>query len=586
MNTQVLRSQLFLRTIIVVVAALLMYSGLHAQPVYQWAKVINNAEWGQSIARDVKGNIYLAGLFASSSDFDPGPGSSVITIDGRNYYFAKYDADGNYLFAFALPVPYSDEIQIAVDQSSNIYLTGALGVPDSATNIDFDPGSGEAFVSVTDGSIFVAKYDSVGNYLWAFSIDSVDDIIYGRQLDGLKSLAVDRFGNIYLTGQFHGTVDFDPSTGSEAKLTSDSFDVYIAKYNTHGKYLWAHKAGGKGDDGALGVVVDNSGSAYITGWTEGYSVFDPNAEGGFLYDSTRNLFFAKYDSSGNFKWVRSIKGRENDNYSGMLALDSTGNIYYSASFDSTTDIDPGPNASYLSNYGTFIGKYSSEGQYMWAKSLGTTAKLNDMEVGISDNIYASGTVRATNYFESGNDSSKVVSISPDVDMFIAKYAPDGKYDWAMHCGSTATAPLQMGCFLESMTIDPSENIYVAGWFGGATDFDPGPGVATITPFLSRDIFFAKYSQVKSAVKSEIPDSPISIYPNPTLGQLHIEGIRSSPDRIEAHIYNVLGSEVLRQTFDAPVGGSMSIDVSKLCAGVYTLELRYGLKAEKIQFVRE
>ncbi|MDP4221614.1 MAG: T9SS type A sorting domain-containing protein, partial [Bacteroidota bacterium] len=104
--------------------------------------------------------------------------------------------------------------------------------------------------------------------------------------------------------------------------------------------------------------------------------------------------------------------------------------------------------------------------------------------------------------------------------------------------------------------------------------------------LSRDIFFAKYSQVKSAVRAGTSSSSISIYPNPTLGQLHVEGLPLSTDRIEGRIYNLLGLEVLQQTNEATAGGSMIIDVSKLSPGVYMLELRFGLGVEKIQFVKE
>src|SRR3990172_2949815 len=141
---------------------------------FQWAKSIGsaNSDIGYSIAVDDSGNSYISGYFTGTADFDPGAGTAILSAGSQNIFFAKYDFNGNYLWAKSIGSSTSSGvgISISLDISGNAFITGSF-----ASTTDFDPGTGTANLTPTGGifiDIFFAKYDNNGNYIWAKSIGS------------------------------------------------------------------------------------------------------------------------------------------------------------------------------------------------------------------------------------------------------------------------------------------------------------------------------------------------------------------------------------------------------------------------------
>jgi hypothetical protein len=124
---------------------------------------------------------------------------------------------------------------------------------------DFDPGSGMAILNsagIADG--FVAKYDKDGNYVWAKSIG-------GNGFDQAYGVAVDNNDNVYVTGYFVNSADFN-SGASPAILTSAGLnDAFLAKYDANGNYVWANHIGSGEQDQSMGVDVDAVGNVCVTG---------------------------------------------------------------------------------------------------------------------------------------------------------------------------------------------------------------------------------------------------------------------------------------------------------------------------------
>ena len=199
--------------------------------------------------------------------------------------------------------------------------------------------------------------------------------------DAGNSLVVDGNGNVYTTGVFVGTVDFDPGAGI-SNLTSGNpnvNDVFVSKTDSSGNFVWAKGFGGTALEVGRSIAFDPSGNGavYFTGNFIGTADFDPNV-GVFNLTSASpvysDIFICKLDTGGNFIWAKGMGGVEDDiAYSIAVDPSGSGNIYCSGSFRSIADFDPDAGTLNLSSAGNtdiFISKYNTAGSLIWAKSIG------------------------------------------------------------------------------------------------------------------------------------------------------------------------------------------------------------------------
>ena len=222
---------------------------------------------GFSIAVDGSGNVYTTGSFQGTADFDPG--ASVFNLSGAsgNVFVSKLDASGNFLWAKAMGGTGNDQaLDVAVDASGNVLTTGYF--QDTA---DFDPGAGIFNVGTMGGlDVFISKLDVSGNFLWVKALGGADS-------DQGFGIAVDNSGNVYTTGSFEGTADFDPSLSVLDLTSAGLVDIFISKLDASGDPVWTRTMGSAGSDQALGIALDATGNAYTTGSFEGVVDFDPGA---------------------------------------------------------------------------------------------------------------------------------------------------------------------------------------------------------------------------------------------------------------------------------------------------------------------
>lgn len=173
----------------------------------------------------------------------------------------------------------------------------------------------------------------------------------GTSSAGGNSIAIDAVGNIYTTGSFSGTADFDPGAGILILTASGDQDAFISKSDASGNFVWAIKIGGLYSDFGIGVAVDSLGNVYTTG-SFGLTVdFDPGAGTSELTAVGGNdIFILKLDASGNFIWVKRVGGTSiDDNYA--LTLDKSGNIYLTGDYSGKADFDPGAGTYELQSVG-------------------------------------------------------------------------------------------------------------------------------------------------------------------------------------------------------------------------------------------
>lgn len=206
-----------------------------------WSKQIGGSgvDEGSGVIIDNNGDLIHTGYFQSTVDFDPDDGESRLISSGNfDTFFGKYDTDGKIKWVKKIggtgaDIPAPGGIEI--DNQDNIYISGNAG-----SNCDYDPGSELVTYPMKGGTDwFVAKYDKNGNHLLSFTVGGIEQ-------DQAHRLCVDPDYNIYVTGWFRVSADFNPR-GSPLILTGNctggGHDGYIAKYNSNGICIWAKQFG-------------------------------------------------------------------------------------------------------------------------------------------------------------------------------------------------------------------------------------------------------------------------------------------------------------------------------------------------------
>ncbi|MCA6436949.1 MAG: SBBP repeat-containing protein [Bacteroidetes bacterium] len=361
------------------------------------------------------GNLYITGFFEGTADFDPGPGVANLTKvgNGRDFYFAKYDSNGNYIWAKNLGGGNSDVgNSITIDSVGNVHIAGSFfGI------LDFDPGPGTATLS---SGVFVAEYDANGNYMWARSLPS-------NGFHDALSVKVDALGNTYVTGFYQGTMNFDFGANTYT-INGGNQSIFLAKYDKLGNYKWAKSIGIAGYCEGHEICLDENRNIYLTGTHSGTTDFDPGPSTSTITPAGfGDVFFAKYDSLGNYLWAKSI-GNNGWQESYTIVTDKNKSIYLSGYYTGAMDFDPSSGAATMSTTASgpdiFLAKYDSIGNYVWAKSIGSNGYDfgNSLFIDQTGDIYLTGNFSQTVDFDPNPTTSFLTSNSASEDVFFAKYS--------------------------------------------------------------------------------------------------------------------------------------------------------------------
>jgi VCBS repeat-containing protein len=465
---------------------------------------------GLAIATDSAGNVFVAGAFVGSADFDPGPGVVTLSTPAgsaagtTDAFVAKYDPAGNLLWARRMGGTASDRASaLAVDDLGDVHVAGQF----AGTSATF---GGTTLASAGSNDVFVTDLDGAGNFLWTQRVGGTGD-------DAARGIAVDAARSTHVVGQFTGTVDFNPDPVATANLTSGgSTDVFVLKLDAVGGFTWARGFGSSGADLGLALALDPSGNVYTTGiYRSSINDFDPGAGTTTLpfAGGNQDLFLSKLDSAGNFAWARGIGGPQSET-GASLAADAAGNVYLAGSFASTVDFDPDPVGTFLltapgpspTSSDAFVAKYTTAGGFAWAGRLGSPVAddfANGVTLDAAGNLYVVGTYTALAdlnpdpadpYTLAGGLTPTTATSSTYVD----KLDPAGHFVWAR---SFDGGNLQLAA---GITVDGKGRVYTTGTFGGTVDFDPNPtatfnltSASSTTGGSSLDAFVAQLTQLAS-----------------------------------------------------------------------------------------
>lgn len=536
---------------------------------------------GQAIAMDAAGNTYVTGSFNGTVDFDPGPGTLDLAAVGTEATFvASYTASGALRYALAIPGNNGSFYPggIAVDASGNVYVTGVF----SGAAVDFDPGAGEELLDAREGRVFVASYDAGGALRWAFNVGGAES-----RVEVGTGIALDASGNVYVTGTFNGTEDFDPDAES-TQLVAGVTDVFLASYTNGGDYRFAISVGGDLADFGWDLAVDAAGNSVLTGSFQGTADFDPGAGETLLTsEGGEDIFVAGYDPTGLLRFALSVgtSGTGTIDRGLAVALNGSGDVFVTGcfgTFGGTADFDPGPGTTALTSNGNsdlFLASYDASGALRFAFSLGNTNPVEGRGVTVD----ATGTVHVAGTFRGGMDvdpgPDEVLIGNNDLHTLIASYTSEGAYRNAYFLGPLGGGDAQG----RDIATDAAGRPHVIGTFSGTEDFDPGPGEVPLTSNGSGDVFVTSYEAM--AVAAEGPAGATAPrlgapYPNPAAGSGAVPFSLSEAGTVRIDVLDVLG-RVVAVLADGPFptgDHAVPVDVSDVLTGVYLVRLQAGGQA--------
>jgi hypothetical protein len=294
-----------------------------------------------------------------------------------------------------------------------------------------------------------------------------------------NDVVVDTQGNIYVTGFFRGTVDFDPGADEDLMTCVDfTNDVFLSKFDSFGNHIWTKIWGGWHynkawyTDAAESCAVDSLGNIYITGAFAFEVDFDPNPLIRIMISHGEDdVFLLRLTPDGEFAWIRTWGGEKFDR-SYSVAVDSEDNVYVKGLFDGAFDFDPGfPVDGHIGD-GIFLTKYTSNGTYTWTRSWKTDVFDNGRGIVFDDdnNICLAGNFNNTIDFDPGVGVYERTSDSMSEDAYLLKLDVDGTFLWAKTWGGTGDD------LAYDLIPSAGQDIYVAGQFQQSVDFNPGAGV--------------------------------------------------------------------------------------------------------------
>ena len=524
-----------------------------------WVNSMGSAgdEYGSAITTDNLGNVYVAGSFNGTVDFDPGSGTTNITSNGGNdIYIQKLDQTGNLIWIKRIGGTLSDGCtSIFSDVSGNLYFTGSF-----QGTVDFDPGAGTSnLVSNGTDDAFALKLTNNGDFLWATAMT-------GSNQNVGMSITVDNLRNVYITGFFEGLVDFDPGVGtSYLNSFSFSYDAFIQKLDVNGNLLWAARTGGQDWDFGNSITTDGSGNVYITGFYEGTVDLDPGV-GTALFSSPGSGYWGTYlqklGPNGNYIWAKSNAGN-GTGWPNSIVIDTKGNTYTTGWFSGTLDFDPGSgtiNKTASGGTDIFTQKLDSNGNLVFISIIGGTGgdMANSITIGKSGNLYLTGTYQGTVDFDPWIGGTFNLTSAGADDIFIQKIDTSGML---MYAGSMGGSMNDAGA---SIATGNWGDIFISGRFESTSDFDPGSGTSNITSNGLKDAFVLKLATTVG-INEVDNQTDVTIYPNPTAKQIWINSKHLSIK--EARIIDLTGKTVKRI-----IATTNTINVEDLPQGIYFIQL--------------
>ena len=575
-------------TLLLLLTTLLCTKKSYSQtPTLQFAHSLETQHehgiWSRATVTDSNGNIYITGLYHGTVDFDTSTtgnfpmvyqGGTVNVTDGEaDVFVAKYNSAGEFVWAHNLIEPTFANMNeerassMIIDENNNLYLTGftstrgffvskwntngvelwtkyfddtednfvstfALKKQNNsiiisglfANTMDFNPSATEnAALTAFNNDGFLLSLSDTGNFQWVRQFRCNGAVI-------LSGLEVDGTDNIFVSGNFVGTVDLNPSETVNALITSQSVSfgafssAFIAKFNSSGTLIW---------------------NRHIRG-TAPTDIF---------------MTFIKKDSNNDLIMTYSLKGNAT--------------FLPTATTLDTNDF-----------YSSVLAKYSTNGDLLWTKQFATPTVTQttffpssftaNVILDDCDNIYVSGEFQGNCDFNPNTEEKVLSTLNNTIDAFVASYSPTGDHLWSMDIGKLGNVVFVDFNGYLPIALDQNNDLIITGTFRGQLDFDPS--VANEVLLHSNNnglpnnagLFMAKYDNPVTCQLNtdEFDDFNFKVYPNPSDGLVNIF-IKDLNQDTSLNVFDLTGKKVFSTMIQ---NEESTLNLRSLNSGIYIVQL--------------
>lgn len=537
---------------------------------------------------DSNGNVYKAGTTNSSIDIDPSAGLFTTGIpDLNDFFISKHSSDGNFLWAKMIKgSPFVTVSKMNTDSNGNIFVFGNfMGTP------DFDPSINVHTLVNNSGiqNCFLAKYDSDGNFIWVYQIGGV--------VTAWSKIQFDDNGNVYFTGTYKTSFDFNPSNPGVHMLNSASpflMSVFYAKVDINGTLVWVKELQASSDIGINPFAIYvTSNNIYLCGEFLGTIDFDPSPATELVTHQYHmgNSYILKLDTNGNKVWLSTFANQDTTvgtaGFQGVstfgLYVDDSDNIYCTSYGMGTVDYDPSPTTAVQTStkYVTNLTKYDATGNLLWLKTLpSNNAEENGfiwrgnlhMLADNNNNILIAGTFLGDVDFDPSTSVYPLQNESlSNPALFVAQYTQEGDFLSAVRADGNHTGAVN------SATINENQELVLAGSVTGDIDLDFGSG----TQIVNNSSFIVKYNIGILNTDEFSNSNTLFVYPNPVKNTLSLH----NPSQLSFDI-NIL--DISGKNLFSAVNERSNINVENLSEGVYFIQLINQEKGinKTIKFIKE
>lgn len=388
------------------------------------------------------------------------------------FVFATHALQSQTYWAQASGGNHVDEaMDVVHDAAGNIYSTGYF--TNSATFDSYVVTSVSS--GIPDG--YVYKTNAAGQMQWLTKFG-------GSGSDRGLSIRADGSGNTYVTGYYYGAATFGPFT---LNSVSGSQDIFIAKLDVNGNFLWVRSAGGNMTDIPSNIAIDNAGDVLVTGSFQGIATFGTATFTSQITPATSvysyDAFTVKYSNSGTYLWCKTGSGKFTDR--GMdIITDASNDVYVCGQFSDTIMFDVLHTNNIMN--AVYLIKYSSAGNEIWFRKASATSSIAyALAINSNNDIFMAGDFTGTmgfygpvNNFLTGTYANRI---------FLAKYDKNGTYLWGTASSS------QNYISARNLALDNTGDAYVIGEFGCTlTDFSDATDKGLFNSIGYADIFLVKY----------------------------------------------------------------------------------------------